>query len=229
MHPLKKVSDLTRTTACFTKVAKERKRPYYGHFCGKMHRGLVAKRPGVLSRVQMLNLVLGVRVFSLLPIKGGVAVMTKILKFRRVTIHERLQRTFCRIWEHYSVKQGFHQKAFRPDFGAYRGLGWVLFLPPTPQNTDISGKSCKRALLLSAPNLDIHQILVQKRSDFRPIMPTDLSQQSPHLIIANQGRGNLPLRGLCGVSTRVLRGLSEGSAGVRGIFRGFSGVVTLCL
>ena len=46
-------------------------------------------------------------------------------------------------------------------------------------------------------------------------------------------RGNLLLRGLCG-------GLSEGSAGsllgfcgvsagVRGIFRGFSGVVTLCL
>ena len=39
-----------------------------------------------------------------------------------------------------------------------------------------------------------------------------------------------------GVSQRALRGLSEGSAGslqgfsgVRGIFRGFSGVVTLCL
>ena len=33
-------------------------------------RGLVVKRPGVLSKVQMLNLVLGVRVFSLLPTKG---------------------------------------------------------------------------------------------------------------------------------------------------------------
>ena len=31
-------------------------------------RGLVVKRPGVLSKVQMLNLVLGVGVFSLLPI-----------------------------------------------------------------------------------------------------------------------------------------------------------------
>ena len=30
-------------------------------------RGLVVKRPGVLSKVQMLNLVLGVEVFSLLP------------------------------------------------------------------------------------------------------------------------------------------------------------------
>ena len=30
-------------------------------------RGLVVKRPGVLSKVQMLNLVLGVGVFSLLP------------------------------------------------------------------------------------------------------------------------------------------------------------------
>ena len=49
-------------------------------------------------------------------------------------------------------------------------------------------------------------------------------------------RGNLPLRGLCGVSPRVLRGSLQGlcgalrgSAGVREIFRGFSGVVTLCL
>ena len=50
-------------------------------------------------------------------------------------------------------------------------------------------------------------------------------------------RGNLPLRGLCGglsegfagVSPRVLRGSLRGSAGVRGIFRGFRGVVTLCL
>ena len=30
-------------------------------------RGLVVKRPGVLSKVQTLNLVLGVGVFSLLP------------------------------------------------------------------------------------------------------------------------------------------------------------------
>ena len=33
-------------------------------------RGLVVKRPGVLSKVQMLNLVLGVGVFSLLPTNG---------------------------------------------------------------------------------------------------------------------------------------------------------------
>ena len=32
--------------------------------------GPVVKRPGVLSKVQMLNLVLGVGVFSLLPIQG---------------------------------------------------------------------------------------------------------------------------------------------------------------
>ena len=32
-------------------------------------RGLAVKRPGVLSKVQMLNLVLGVGVFSLLPIE----------------------------------------------------------------------------------------------------------------------------------------------------------------
>ena len=34
-------------------------------------RGLVVKRPGVLSKVQILNLVLGVGVFSLLPRGGG--------------------------------------------------------------------------------------------------------------------------------------------------------------
>ena len=34
-------------------------------------RGLVVKRPGVLSKVLMLNLVLGVGVFSLLPINLG--------------------------------------------------------------------------------------------------------------------------------------------------------------
>ena len=33
-------------------------------------RDLVVKRPGVLSKVQMLNLVLGVGVFSLLPTLG---------------------------------------------------------------------------------------------------------------------------------------------------------------
>ena len=35
-------------------------------------RGLVVKRPGVLSKVQLLTLILGVGVFSLLPINLGV-------------------------------------------------------------------------------------------------------------------------------------------------------------
>ena len=39
-------------------------------------RGLVVQRPGVLSKVQMLNLVLGVGVFSLLPsVLGGLKVL----------------------------------------------------------------------------------------------------------------------------------------------------------
>ena len=37
-------------------------------------RGLVVKRPGGLSKVQMLNLVLGVGVFSLLPMQGSAKV-----------------------------------------------------------------------------------------------------------------------------------------------------------
>ena len=41
-------------------LSKDRKRPYYGLLRGKYTgRGLVVKRPGVLSKVQMLNLVLG--------------------------------------------------------------------------------------------------------------------------------------------------------------------------
>ena len=52
-------------------LTKDRKRPHYGHVCGKMHRkGLAVKRQLVLSKVQMLNLVLGVGVFSLLPMRG---------------------------------------------------------------------------------------------------------------------------------------------------------------
>ena len=51
-------------------LTKDRKRPYYGHFCCIKYtgKGLVVKRPGVLSKVQnVLLLVLGVGVFSLLP------------------------------------------------------------------------------------------------------------------------------------------------------------------
>ena len=40
-------------------------------------RGLVVKRPGALSKVQMLNLVLGVGVFSLLPSKSPIVVLLK--------------------------------------------------------------------------------------------------------------------------------------------------------
>ena len=50
-------------------LTKDRKWPSSGHFCGKYTgRGLAVKRPGVLSKVQMLTLVLGVGVFSLLPV-----------------------------------------------------------------------------------------------------------------------------------------------------------------
>ena len=74
--PTPKVSALLRKRPVLLRanfvLTKDRKQPYYGHFCGKVHReGFVVKRPGVLSKVQMLDLVLGVGVFSLLPINGG--------------------------------------------------------------------------------------------------------------------------------------------------------------
>ena len=70
--PTPKISALLRKRPVLVRanfvLTKDRKRPYYGLFCGKIHRrGLVVKRPGVLGKVQMLNLVLGVGVFSLLP------------------------------------------------------------------------------------------------------------------------------------------------------------------
>ena len=76
--PTPKISALLRKQAVLLRtnfvLTKDRKRPYYGHFygkilregsCSKAARG--PKRPGVLGKVQMLNLVLGVGVFSLLP------------------------------------------------------------------------------------------------------------------------------------------------------------------
>ena len=44
-------------------------------------RGLVVKRPGVLSKVQMLNLVLGVGVFSLLPNESVIVSVRMVLQF----------------------------------------------------------------------------------------------------------------------------------------------------
>ena len=44
-------------------------------------RGLVVKRPGALSKVQMLNLVLGVGVFSLLPIQNLQEIDTVVSRF----------------------------------------------------------------------------------------------------------------------------------------------------
>ena len=73
-RPLKppKISALLRKRPVLLRanfvLTKDQKRPYYGHFCGKIHReGSCSKAAGVLSKVQMLKLVLGVGVFSILP------------------------------------------------------------------------------------------------------------------------------------------------------------------
>ena len=62
--PTPKISALLRKRPVVLKanfvLTKDRKRPYYGHLCGKMHReGLVVKRPGVLSKVQTQDSCLG--------------------------------------------------------------------------------------------------------------------------------------------------------------------------
>ena len=57
-------------------------------------RGLVVKRPGVLSKVQMLNLVWGVGVFSLLPSQGSTGNFGRILGQISGQISERTCRNF---------------------------------------------------------------------------------------------------------------------------------------
>ena len=71
--PTPKISALVRKRPVLLRanfvLTKDRKRPYYRQFCDKIHReGSCSKAAGVLSKVQMLNLVLGVGVFSPLPI-----------------------------------------------------------------------------------------------------------------------------------------------------------------
>ena len=70
--PTPKISALLRKRPVLLRanfvLTKDRKRLTTDIFVVKYTgRGLVVKRPGVLSKVQMLNLVLGVGVFSLLP------------------------------------------------------------------------------------------------------------------------------------------------------------------
>ena len=70
--PTPKISALLRKRPVLLRaniiLTKDRKRPYYGQFVVKCTgRGLVVKRPGVLCKVQLLTLVLGVGVFSLPP------------------------------------------------------------------------------------------------------------------------------------------------------------------
>ena len=86
--PTSKISALLRKRPVLLKadfvLTKDRKRPYYRLFVVKCtRRGLVVKRPGVLSKVQMLTLVLGVGgsfpflptqrvlVHALLPVSQG--------------------------------------------------------------------------------------------------------------------------------------------------------------
>ena len=54
-------------------------------------RGLVVKRPGGLSKVQMLNLVLGVGVFSLLP-KGGVPIPSRPKSLQKLPFKKNCQQ-----------------------------------------------------------------------------------------------------------------------------------------
>ena len=66
-------------------------------------RGLVVKRPGVHSKVQMLNLVLGVVVFSLLP-KLRATTKDKTVSALFHTLSEFFPRTFLKIKAFFRIK-----------------------------------------------------------------------------------------------------------------------------
>ena len=55
-------------------------------------RGLVVKRPGVLSKVQMLDLVLGVGVFSLLP-KRLIRILSSVRERKHLPLTQELKRS----------------------------------------------------------------------------------------------------------------------------------------
>ena len=73
--------------------------------------------------------------------------------------------------------------------------------------------------------LNLLLLLKFRRVTIRGAQPSARLSEEIYLSEGSAGVSQRALRGLCGVSPRVLRG----SAGVRGIFRGVSGVVTLCL
>ena len=64
-------------------------------------RGLVVKRLGVLSKVQMLNLVLGVGAFSLLPIVAGLCPQSPRAKFLR-SFSKRSAKNAAKFWRNFS-------------------------------------------------------------------------------------------------------------------------------
>ena len=83
---VKRIRRVSELRANFV-LAKDRKRPYYGYFCGVKctGRGLVVKR---LSKVQALDLVWGVGVFSLLPLTHG-SVRANRQRRKRLAFEER--------------------------------------------------------------------------------------------------------------------------------------------
>ena len=103
--PTPKISALLRKRPVLLRanfvLTKDRKQPYYGHFCGKYTgRGLVVKQPGVLSKVQMLNLVLGVGVYMR---EIGTMWQIRVLTGKPCTFSSKMGH-FRRFW-HYKDRE----------------------------------------------------------------------------------------------------------------------------
>ena len=108
----------------------------------------------------------------------------------------------------------------RPDRARSNLVGWIISaswqLPPHQSSIT----SVSRCCLTQGPTN--RYLLKFRRVTIRGAQP---SARLSELSQGSAGVSQRALRRLCGVSPGALRG----SAGVRRIFRGFSGVVTLCL
>ena len=119
-----------------------------------MHReGSCSKAAGVLSKVQMLNLVLGVRVFSLLPRFLNIAVAS-------LTAPQRLGADIGGGKSDLSLSL-----SFEPGFGAHQGLAQKIKVPFSRISSSFCSSEGSRAISKPVPNPGTHQTPVETLSE----------------------------------------------------------------
>ena len=118
------------------------------------------KRPGVLSKVQMLNLVLGVGVFSLLPILA-------ITNHPRTAMTGRLcaSEWRCTILVHFFLGAQHVRSLFSQGLGAYQSVAQKIKVPFPGFSPSFCSFEGLRAISKPEPNPDTHQTPVEMLSE----------------------------------------------------------------